>query len=241
MSNPWFRMYAEFATDPKVQRLSEIDQRRFLMVLCLRCSNGDVTLHDDDIVFQLRISDAEWQATKAVLQDKKLINKDNKPLAWDKRQFVSDSSAPRVAKHRALQKEKSNDDVTLQKQKSNVLDTDTDTDTETTNTSLSLPATPKADRIPYEAIVKLYHETLPTLPKVAQLTSKRKGQIGARWKSGVLPDLETWENYFKFVGQSPFLMGQVDPAPGRKRFVASLEWITNETNFTKIWEKTYHG
>ena len=29
----WFRMYAEFATDPKVQMLSEADQRRYIMLL----------------------------------------------------------------------------------------------------------------------------------------------------------------------------------------------------------------
>ena len=44
MANPWFRMYHELAVDPKVQMLSEIDQRRYLMLLCLRCCNGDVTL-----------------------------------------------------------------------------------------------------------------------------------------------------------------------------------------------------
>lgn len=107
--------------------------------------------------------------------------------------------------------------------------------------TLSLPATPKADNVPYEKIVSLYHEKLPTLPKVVMLTTKRKGQIAARWKSGVLPDLETWENYFDFVSKSPFLMGLKDPPEGRKRFVADLEWITNESNFTKIWEKKYHG
>ena len=60
MANPWFRMYAEFATDPKVQMMSEADQRRFVMLLCLRCSNDDVTLHDDEVAFQLRISNDEW-------------------------------------------------------------------------------------------------------------------------------------------------------------------------------------
>ena len=92
MSNPWFRMYAEFATDPKVQMLCETDQRRFVMLLCLRCSNGDVTLHDDAVTFQLRISNEEWRATKARLVAKNLIAEDNSPVAWDKRQYVSDSS-----------------------------------------------------------------------------------------------------------------------------------------------------
>ena len=43
MANPWFRLYSEFATDPKVQMMSESYQRRFIMLLCIRC-NGDVTL-----------------------------------------------------------------------------------------------------------------------------------------------------------------------------------------------------
>ena len=105
MANQWFRLYAEFATDPKVQMMSEADQRRFIMVLCLRCSNEDVTLQDDEIAFQLRISNEEWAQTKARFLAKGLINDDNKPTAWDRRQFVSDSSAERVRKHRDKKKQ----------------------------------------------------------------------------------------------------------------------------------------
>jgi hypothetical protein len=120
------------------------------------------------------------------------------------------------------------------------------TNTETHNTeentySLSSPAAPKSDPIPYVKIVDLYHRILPTLPRCLELTSKRKGQIGARWRSGNLPDLNTWERYFVFIGKSDFLMGKTDPGDGKKRFVASLEWITNESNFAKIWERKYHG
>ena len=108
----WFRMYAEFASDPKVQMLSECYQRRYMMLLCLRCSNGDVTLQDTEVAFQLRIDVTEWVETKRVLVDKNLINDDNQPTAWDKRQFASDSSAERVAKHRANKKEQCNVTVT---------------------------------------------------------------------------------------------------------------------------------
>ena len=105
MANQWFRMYAEFAADPKVQMMSEVDQRRFVMVLCLRCSNDCVTLQDDEVAFQLRISNEEWAQTKARFLAKGLINDDNKPTAWDRRQFVSDSSAERVRKHRDKKKQ----------------------------------------------------------------------------------------------------------------------------------------
>ncbi|WP_417070797.1 hypothetical protein [Niveibacterium terrae] len=119
--NPWFRLYAEFATDPKVQMLSEVNQRRYIMLLCLRCSNGDVTLHDEEVAFQLRISNEEWAATKAVLVAKGLIGEDGLPSAWDRRQYRSDSSAERVRKHRENKKRACNVTVTAP---------DTDTDTE---------------------------------------------------------------------------------------------------------------
>ena len=125
MSNPWFRLYAEFLTDPKVQMMSEQNQRRLIMVLCIRC-NGDVTLHDEEVAFQLRISNEDWQVTKGIFIEKGFIDKANKVLNWDKRQFVSDSSAERVARHREKKKSACNVTVTPP-------DTDTDTDTDTEN------------------------------------------------------------------------------------------------------------
>lgn len=103
MANPWFRFYHEFAFDPKVQRLSEVNQRRFVMILCLRCCNGEVTLPDDDVTFTLRITDEEWQETKNEFIKRNLIDRDNMPIAWDKRQMPSDLSTSRVKKHRAKQ------------------------------------------------------------------------------------------------------------------------------------------
>lgn len=121
----WFRLYAEFATDPKVQMLSEADQRRFIMLLCMRCSNGDVTLHDEEVAFQLRVTDTEWGETKRRLITKNLIDDDNKPMAWEKRQRASDTSAERVAKHRAAKKQACNAAVTLQQRQ---VETETETE-----------------------------------------------------------------------------------------------------------------
>lgn len=128
MSNPWFRMYSEFSHDPKVQMLSEVMQRRYVMIMCLRCSNSLETLHETELAFHLRISDADLAETKATFIKKGFIDSSWNLLNWDKRQFASDSSKARVAKHRALLKEKQNDtgncDVTLQKRQSNALDTE---------------------------------------------------------------------------------------------------------------------
>ena len=130
MANPWFRMYSEFAFDHKMQMMTEAEQRRFVMLLCLRCSNGDVTLQDSQIAFQLRISYDDWMVTKDVFIEHGIVDKDNNVLNWDKRQFLSDSSRERVARfrerHRNVSGNMSNVTVTAQD-----TETDTDTDTET--------------------------------------------------------------------------------------------------------------
>lgn len=126
MGNSWFRLYHEFAVDPKVQMLSETDQRRYIMILCLRCSNGDETLHDEEVAFQLRISIEEWTSTKQRLMQRGLVDELCHPTAWDKRQFSSDSSTARVSKHREKKKRQCNVTETPP-------DTDTDTDTEEEN------------------------------------------------------------------------------------------------------------
>lgn len=130
MANPWFRLYSEFAHDPKVQMLSEAMQRRYVMLLCLRCSEVLETLHETEIAFQLRLSTEELEQTKQLFISKNFIDKHWNLLNWDKRQFVSDSSTMRVAKHRSKKKQVSNVVETLQKRPSNAIDTDTDTDTE---------------------------------------------------------------------------------------------------------------
>jgi hypothetical protein len=96
-------MYAEFLHDPKVRTMSDENQLRLVLLLCLRC-NGSVTLQDNHVTFALRISSIEWCDTKAVFIDAGFIDSDNNVLNWDKRQYVSDTSAARVAKHRELHK-----------------------------------------------------------------------------------------------------------------------------------------
>ena len=126
MANPWFRLYSEFAHDPKVQMLSEAMQRRYVMLMCLRCSETLETLHETEIAFQLRLSAEELDETKKLFISKNFIDKHWNLLNWDIRQFVSDSSTMRVAKHRNKKKQLSNADETLQKRSSNAIDTDTD-------------------------------------------------------------------------------------------------------------------
>ena len=122
MANPWFRMYSEFSHDPKVQMLNEVMQRRYVMLMCMRCSNELVTLHETEIAFHLRISETDMAETKALFISKGFIDSEWNLLNWEKRQMASDSSNARVAKHRALQKEKHEQVCNVTETKSNGLE-----------------------------------------------------------------------------------------------------------------------
>ncbi|MFM7010863.1 MAG: hypothetical protein ACKO0Z_16330 [Betaproteobacteria bacterium] len=240
MANPWFRMYSEFATDPKVQMLSETDQRRYIMLLCIRC-NGDVTLQDIEVAFQLRISNEEWAETKATLISKNLIDNTSNPVSWDKRQMRSDSSAERVARHRA---KTCNGDVTLQKRQANALDTDTDTDKEVNHlVGSKLPTCPQSE------ILGLFSEKLPELPQPRIWNGVREKNLSSRWR-WVIDDLakkgkpsdkqagiDFFGRMFSYIRSSDFLMGRGPGSWG----ACSLGWIVKPENFAKIIEGQYEN
>jgi len=118
----------------------------------------------------------------------------------------------------------------------NKKDNDSDNDS-----SINKPSPKSVNGVPYQKIVDLYHEILPTLPKIEKLTATRKSQIRQRWLQSDLPDLNNWENYFDYISQSKFLMGMTPPNNGQKPFKATLEWLTKEGNFVKVTEGNYHG
>lgn len=103
---PWFRLYSEFATDPKIQILEFDDQRHFVMLLCLK-RNGtlDATAPSEEyrhrlISKALGVSPSQGLEIRAALVEAGLISDDFQPLKWGDRQFVSDGSAARMRKHR---------------------------------------------------------------------------------------------------------------------------------------------
>lgn len=211
----WFRMYAEFATDPKVQMLSEADQRRYIMLLCLRCCNGDVTLQDDEVAFQLRISNEEWAETKAILQDKGLIDEQSMPTAWDRRQYVSDSSAARVAAHRARKKQRCNVTVTPP---------DTDTDKK------HIPPLPPAggDRTASSSAVSCSDQPTAIAPEAKPKPKTRRGTR--------LPD--------PFLLTTDMARWARDRAPGVNLSLATEKFVNywRGTGKTKVdWEATWRN
>lgn len=146
MANQWFRLYSEFAFDPKVQAMSEQMQRRYVMLLCLK-SNGDlktVTQNNESVTgCNGSITLEEAKETKNELMEFGFIDEFWNINGWEKRQYISDLRDPtnnerqkryREKKRNAATK-KRNGSVTVEKRP----DTDTDTDKKTSKKETPLP------------------------------------------------------------------------------------------------------
>lgn len=171
-------------------------------------------------------------------------------LNREKRQFASDRSAKRVAKHRAAKKvaaeETSNDDVTLQRQKSNVLDTDTEEELDTP------PDVDDVKRCPAGTLVDLYHELMPNNPRLRILNDTRKRLIRARWREAAALDcepfgyatrstgIEAWRTFFSVCAESKFLTGRALSAGGKPPFMADIDFLFSASGFAKTLENKYH-
>lgn len=243
----WFRMYGEFANDPKVQMMPEAMQRRLVMLFCLQCSNGLETFHETEretsIAFALRISEADLAETKELFLRKGFINSDWTLCNWDRRQYASDSSTARVRRHREKAKQANETHETFQERSGNALEqnrTDTEQITNTNPNGLVVVST--ADSVPpcpHQEIIALYHQILPTSPAIRDWTSARQEHLRTRWKEDKeRQNLEWWERFFRYIARSSFLTGKVARGD-RKPFCPGLEWICKAENFTKIREGRY--
>lgn len=101
---PWFRLYIDWISHPKVQRLSEVDQRRFVCLMCMQSAGRLKRSSIGDIAFELRITEEEADATILRLKSAKLLDRDGGVHNWDDRQPKRDHSAARTAKYRVNKK-----------------------------------------------------------------------------------------------------------------------------------------
>lgn len=97
----WIRLYQSWASDPKIQRCSEIDQRRHVMIMLMRAEGILDTASDEDIAYFMRISDEDWVKTRDRFLDKNLIEHNDNGVgydipAWGRRQPKYDHSTERV-------------------------------------------------------------------------------------------------------------------------------------------------
>lgn len=133
----WFRFYNEAIDDEKLRLLAFEDRWHFTALLCckskglLDSATDSPELKSRKIALKLGLSTRELDEVARRLAEVGLVDRDTlQPLAWDKRQFQTDTSAERTRQYRERQKKasdkvKRHGDVTV-----TVQETETETETE---------------------------------------------------------------------------------------------------------------
>lgn len=102
-------------------------------------------------------------------------------------------------------------------------------------TSAAPPPPIQPEDISCQAIVDLYHEVLPELPRVAMLTEARRKAMRSRWTSKAeRRDLEWWRRYFLSVRQFGFLFGR-----NERNWTATFDFLIGQKGMAGILEGKY--
>lgn len=105
---PWFRMYGEAVDDDKLKLLAFEDRWHFVALLCCKTqgildAQCDLEMMQRRIAVKLGVQTRELEEITRRLAEVGLVKWTRNRLeilAWDKRQFASDSSSDRVRKYR---------------------------------------------------------------------------------------------------------------------------------------------
>lgn len=102
----WFRMYTDAVDDEKLRLLAFEDRWHFVAIMCCKAAgmlDGEDTheLLSRKLAVKLGVQLRELDEIIRRLSEVALVDRDTyQPLAWNKRQYKSDTSAERVRKHR---------------------------------------------------------------------------------------------------------------------------------------------
>lgn len=99
---------------------------------------------------------------------------------------------------------------------------------------------------PFLKLERIWHEILPTHPKLADWSTTRKAHARARWRHAWVEGgweneaqgLEWFSALFRYVGSSKFLSGKVSNKD-REPFICTLDWLIKPENFLKVIERKY--
>lgn len=105
---------------------------------------------------------------------------------------------------------------------------------------------------PVEDIVALYHELLPSLPRVRMLKDGRRGKIRDTWRwvlTSKRPDgarrakdgaeaMEWFGSFFTRANENDFLMGRVGRKAGHENWQCDLDFLLTERGMKHVIEKT---
>lgn len=218
MANSWFRLYSEFAIDPKVQILPEQMQRRLIMIFCLRSSETLGTLHETEIAFHLRVTETELAETKLIFIEKGFIDEHWNVLNWNRRQYVSDSSTERVRRFRSSRKQVETLHETDVTENETTPDTDTDTDSEQIKKKSKSADKISPDQVSRAVLCELSLSG-EKLQRNLYEVAKAEMQKGRSADELLANMVKAWQDY-----ESAKLRGELDCPRGAEKFFGEGIW-----------------
>lgn len=175
----WFRFHKSALHNSKVQSLPGETFKAWVNMLCVAVECDGFLSHVTDMLFQLRVTQEEFDRHISILKAHKLIEEKNGKLYmhdWAEHQYKSDSSAERTRAYRARKKALQSGAVSVtetlhvtgKKRHGDAVDTDTDTYSDT-----KPPKSPKGDDPDFLEFWKAYPRR------------DGKGQAWAAWQKAI--------------------------------------------------------
>lgn len=96
----------------------------------------------------------------------------------------------------------------------------------------------RSTAIPYQAIVDGYNGNLERLPKVRELTSKRRTALRNAWQANAQRrSLEFWNAYWEECADDPFLNGTGPYKNGHENWRPNFDYLIRGDVVTRVFEK----
>lgn len=150
--------------------------------------------------------------------------------SWKKRQFQSDDSKERVAKHRAKKRQETGD-VTVGN--GDVTPPDTETDTYKGSSNDDSSAEPTEKPLTADEIVDAWNQRMVPqgFPAVKRLTEARRKHLKARLRENTIDE---WQQAMGALERSEFCRGN-----GPNGWIANFDFLLQPKSFTKLLEGAY--
>ncbi len=231
MAFDWFRMWVDAVDDEKLKLLAFEDRWHFVAILCCKRKGiqdaGDApALLDRKMGAKLGLPDRERDEVRRRLMEVMLVDENWQPLAWGKRQFVSDADSTAAERKRKQRDRERHGDVTRDICDSHACVTgvshpsDSDSDSDSEGSKIGRP--PSAfDRFWLAYPKKRKRKTAEEIWSRKRLDSRveellrdiaERSKSDRRWVEGFIPDPTTYLNQERWTDEK-------EPPKGEKRAI----------------------
>jgi hypothetical protein len=264
MANQWLRLWHDMPTDPKWRTVAKVSGQRIGDVMAvylhlLVCASNATergrthSFNCEDVASALDIETEQVALIVDAMQGRVLDG--DMVAGWEKRQSArEDGSAERAKAWREAQKASKNADRTQANaaERNQTPDKDKSREEEKEEPNGSVARGDRYPACPHDEIVSLYHEVLPSLPRVRLTTEPRKRALKAFWgwvftskksdgnpRAVTVDQALTWiRGYFDRANSNDFLMGRGHRSNDHANWQCDFDFLLTEKGKKHVIEKT---